>query len=99
MRDMSRSELDHFYSTGQCPACGINDWYYGPTGGMCRNIKCAGCGAKYNVIDPDTGCNMQNAPGQVLSESPIQMTEHAHLGRGKPGWLERVLSAFGSAFR
>jgi ribosomal protein S27AE len=37
---------------GQCPDCGGDRFLAGPEGGMNQNIKCAGCGSKFNVCPP-----------------------------------------------
>jgi len=33
----------------RCPDCGGSDFMGGPSGGMCQNIMCAGCGARFNM--------------------------------------------------
>jgi len=35
-----------------CPDCGSVEFYDGPCGGLCQNIKCAGCGHWFNVALP-----------------------------------------------
>ncbi len=35
-----------------CPDCGSTKFYEGPHGGMSVNIKCAGCGHRFNVMGP-----------------------------------------------
>ena len=32
-----------------CPDCGGAAFLGGPCGGMCQNVKCAGCGSEYNL--------------------------------------------------
>ncbi len=48
-----RVEIGAEFTTwyGICPDCGGNEWYEGPSGGMCQNIKCANdmCGCKLNT--------------------------------------------------
>ncbi len=34
---------------GVCPDCGSKEFYEGPSGGICTNWKCAGCGSKFNI--------------------------------------------------
>jgi len=34
---------------GTCPDCGRTNFLKGPEAGLCTNIKCAGCGAQFNV--------------------------------------------------
>lgn len=31
-----------------CPDCGSEEFYEGPCGGMCQNMKCCKCGHKFN---------------------------------------------------
>ena len=35
---------------GKCPDCEGTRFMKGPHGGLCVNIMCAGCGAKFNVV-------------------------------------------------
>lgn len=35
---------------GQCPDCTNTKFLDGPRGGFSQNIKCAWCGAKFNVV-------------------------------------------------
>ncbi len=35
---------------GRCPDCGREKFLEGPHGGLSVNIKCAGCGAKFNIV-------------------------------------------------
>jgi hypothetical protein len=38
---------------GVCPDCASTDqWQEGPSGGSCMNIRCAGCGSKFNIAIP-----------------------------------------------
>ena len=32
-----------------CWYCGSEQFFEGPSGGMCQNIACASCGARYNI--------------------------------------------------
>jgi len=34
---------------GKCPDCGSKKFYEGPSGGLCTNWKCAGCGSRFNI--------------------------------------------------
>lgn len=34
---------------GKCPDCGSLDFYEGPSGGLCVNYQCAGCGSRFNI--------------------------------------------------
>ncbi len=47
---------DYFDPNGHliCPKCGQSEdgWLEGPSGGMTVNIKCGGCGQKYNYNPP-----------------------------------------------
>lgn len=36
--------------SGKCPDCGHDQFIEGPHGGMNVNIKCARCGARFNII-------------------------------------------------
>jgi hypothetical protein len=38
-----------FYREGKMPCCGSEEYYEGPSGGLCTNIKCANCGMRWNV--------------------------------------------------
>lgn len=42
-------ESKQFYTTGKMPCCGADEYYKGPQGGLSTNIKCAGCGATFNM--------------------------------------------------
>lgn len=33
-----------------CPDCGNKEFVKGPTGGMCKNLECAACHARFNVL-------------------------------------------------
>lgn len=33
----------------RCPDCDGEEFLGGPEGGICQNIKCEGCGSKFNV--------------------------------------------------
>ena len=35
-----------------CPDCNSVEFYEGPHGGLSVNIKCAGCGSKFNIASP-----------------------------------------------
>jgi DNA-directed RNA polymerase subunit RPC12/RpoP len=35
---------------GKCPDCGGTRFLEGPHGGMNVNVKCAGCGSKFNLV-------------------------------------------------
>lgn len=32
-----------------CPDCGTSEFYEGPSGGLCTNFQCAGCGHWFNI--------------------------------------------------
>lgn len=37
-----------------CTFCGTSEFYEGPSGGVSQNIKCAKCGARFNIgLIPD----------------------------------------------
>lgn len=40
--------LDIITEFKRCPDCGSPKFYEGPSGGMSQNMKCAGCGHKFN---------------------------------------------------
>lgn len=40
------------YLEGRCPSCGGHMFNLGPVGGLAENIRCAACGAKWNVGAP-----------------------------------------------
>jgi DNA-directed RNA polymerase subunit RPC12/RpoP len=37
------------FRAGKCPDCGCREFYEGPSGGLCINWQCAGCGNKFNI--------------------------------------------------
>ncbi len=45
----------HPLTEGVCPDCQNTTFYFGPKGGMCQNIKCAKCAAKFNVAPFEDG--------------------------------------------
>lgn len=48
MRDCDERETRLLYQ-GFCPACEKARLLEGPHGGLCVNVLCANCGAKWNV--------------------------------------------------
>jgi hypothetical protein len=38
-----------FLKYNACPDCGSEQLYEGPSGGMCTNVTCAGCGHRFNL--------------------------------------------------
>lgn len=41
---------------GECPDCQGHEFLKGPSAGLAQNIKCAGCGNKFNVgLGPGVG--------------------------------------------
>jgi uncharacterized protein (DUF983 family) len=38
----------HLMEFKTCPDCGSGQFFNGPRGGMSVNLKCAGCGHKFN---------------------------------------------------
>lgn len=38
-----------FPDSADCPDCGGFIFRPGPSGGVCQNIECVGCGARFNV--------------------------------------------------
>lgn len=34
---------------GKCPNCGCDDFLMGPSSGISHNIKCSGCGSRFNI--------------------------------------------------
>lgn len=46
-----RWENTYFMEHG-CPFCGTNSFIEGPSGGMCINIICSNCYAKFNSMGP-----------------------------------------------
>lgn len=36
--------------SGRCPDCQSERFQEGPHGGMSVNIKCSGCGARFNIV-------------------------------------------------
>lgn len=46
-----RWENSYFMEHG-CPFCGTNSFIEGPCGGMCVNITCSNCYAKFNSMGP-----------------------------------------------
>lgn len=38
------------FRRGKCPDCGGSDFEAGPSGGMCQNVRCAVCGARFNLV-------------------------------------------------
>lgn len=50
---MDRTLLkDAFIKNNCCPDCGSTKFMEGPTGGMCTNVKCTGCGHWFNFALP-----------------------------------------------
>jgi len=43
---------DAFLEHKCCPDCGSSEFLEGPSGGMCTNVKCAGCGHWFNFALP-----------------------------------------------
>ena len=44
-------DADHVklaFMNGKCPDCGSTAFYEGPSGGLCTNIRCAGCSHWFN---------------------------------------------------
>ena len=35
----------------KCPDCGNTEFLFGPSGGLCVNVKCMECGSKYNYTN------------------------------------------------
>ncbi len=35
-----------------CPDCGGDKWFEGPSGGICVNITCTKCGSRFNDMGP-----------------------------------------------
>jgi len=46
------SDLLDALNRGACPDCGSSAWYEGPHGGISVNVRCAGCGAEFNICLP-----------------------------------------------
>jgi hypothetical protein len=42
----------HMMIYNDCPDCGTNKWYGGPSGGMSQNIMCSGCNHQFNTCLP-----------------------------------------------
>jgi hypothetical protein len=34
----------------ECPDCRVNVWELGPRGGASANIRCTGCGRRFNTV-------------------------------------------------
>ena len=49
LTDTEKYELLSFF---RCPDCHEKIFLKGPEGGMSVNIKCAGCGSKFNICPP-----------------------------------------------
>jgi hypothetical protein len=49
MKQSDEEITAYMRKTNRCPDCGSSDFIEGPSGGMCTNIMCAGCGAKFNM--------------------------------------------------
>lgn len=48
--ESDRAWVEHrLLKHGHCPDCRSKDFFEGPSGGLCTNIKCAGCGKWFNV--------------------------------------------------
>jgi hypothetical protein len=46
-------DLVRWVEFGVCPDCRATDqWQEGPSGMSCMNIRCAGCGARFNIALP-----------------------------------------------
>jgi DNA-directed RNA polymerase subunit RPC12/RpoP len=49
VRKQQKEDAHIFYDLHKMPCCGAASYYEGPHGGLSTNIKCAECGAKFNV--------------------------------------------------
>ena len=59
-----------------CTFCGSTSYYEGPTGGVAMNIKCADCGARFNIgLIPG---------GPILLEVLSPPTEEPYASNTKP---------------
>jgi len=48
----TKDAVSMFYDQHKMPCCGSAEFLEGPEGGMSTNIKCAKCGARWNVAPP-----------------------------------------------
>jgi hypothetical protein len=67
--------VDSIYKTGRCPHCDSEEWYEGPSGGMCTNWYCANeeCGAGFNLSGIPGFNNQQiRSPKPKIQESPVK---------------------------
>lgn len=64
---MTEEELAAIYDRGQCPFCGENGFYPGPTGGLMINARMK-CGARLNIVHPDCWSRPFPRIGQVIEE-------------------------------
>ena len=49
IEELTQTEVEAMDS-GECPDCGNTGFLEGPHGGMCVNIMCASCGARFNIL-------------------------------------------------
>jgi len=47
---MTEKQQKKMKRTNKCPDCAHKMWQYGSSASSCRNIKCANCGSKFNVM-------------------------------------------------
>ncbi len=63
----------------ECPDCGARRLQEGPCGGVSMNIRCATCGARFNVI---SGCPGRYGKERIVDPGPTdeQLRESKVLG-------------------
>lgn len=49
IEDVTEEELAAL-KKNECPDCGESKWLMGPKGGHSQNVKCGGCGARFNIM-------------------------------------------------
>lgn len=59
----NRNEWDtkEFFKRG-CPFCRTNSFLEGPRGGVCVNIECSECGARFNIKALGIGVDLIDKP-------------------------------------
>lgn len=72
MRDMTEAELTWWYDQRRWPCGHKGEFLAGPAGCGMRNIQCAECLLRLNVVDPFEAPEMPFVPrlGKVIHEPP-----------------------------
>lgn len=56
----------------ECPDCNGDKWFEGPSGGMCVNISCVGCGSRFNDMGPFGLQRLDSVDTTIKRDSKIE---------------------------